>query len=231
MSTEVKEDANPCSRGADGAVAREGRRAQGTATRAALLDAARILFGERGYAETSIDERGTGAAVTKGAMYHHFSGKEDLFAAVYEQVQHEVSDRVVAEFLEPDPVGGAGHRLEPVDRRPPRPGRAAHRPAATPGRSWGGRPCATSRPASPPVPLRGVLRRAVRVGIVDKGQPLRPLALMLMGALSEACLYVADADDPVAAHDEVSSLVLRLIAGLRGPDRESDGGSRPGTRS
>ena len=65
------------------------------------------------------------------------------------------------------------------------------------------------------VPLRGVLRRAIRKGIIDP-QPLRPLALLLMGALSESCLYVADSDDPETARSEVGDLVLRLLTGLRG---------------
>ena len=79
------------------------RVAQGAATRASLVDAARKVFGARGFADTSLDEVVAEARVTKGALYHHFRGKEDLFAAVYEQVQREVSDNVVTEFLRPDP--------------------------------------------------------------------------------------------------------------------------------
>ena len=78
------------------------RVAQGDATRAALVAAARDLFGTQGFAETSTDEIVVRAGVTKGALYHHFSGKEDLFRAVFEQVQHEVSDQAVAEFLGSD---------------------------------------------------------------------------------------------------------------------------------
>src|ERR1700722_19341538 len=81
---------------------RDKRVAQGDATRAALIGAARQLFGEQGYVDTSTDEIVARAGVTKGALYHHFSGKEGLFRAVFEQVQHEVSDQAVAEFLQPD---------------------------------------------------------------------------------------------------------------------------------
>jgi AcrR family transcriptional regulator len=192
---------------------REARRAQGTATRASLVEAARALFGEQGYADTSLDEVVSQAAVTKGAMYHHFSGKEELFAAVYEQVQREVSDRVVAEFLEPDPwealVVGSNlwidAHLDPAVRR------IALRDARA-VLGWEAVRDVEGRFGA--VPLRGVLRRAMKNGLVD-AQPLRPLALILMGALSEACLYVADADDPVAARVEVGDLVLRLLTGLR----------------
>ena len=76
---------------------------QGEVTRHALLDAARTLFGEQGYAATSLDEVAHTAKVTKGALYHHYSGKQELFAAVYEQVKREVSERVATAFLEPDP--------------------------------------------------------------------------------------------------------------------------------
>ena len=79
------------------------RATQGAATRAALVAAARRLFGERGFASTSLDEIVAEATVTKGALVPPLSSKEDLFAAVYEEVQREVSDQVVAEFLRPDP--------------------------------------------------------------------------------------------------------------------------------
>ena len=79
------------------------RLVQGEATRSALLAAARELFGERGYAATSTEEIVAAAGVTKGALYHHFGGKQELFRVVLEQVLHEVSDAVVAIFNQPDP--------------------------------------------------------------------------------------------------------------------------------
>lgn len=193
---------------------RKGRAAQGATTRDALLEAARELFGERGYPGTSIDEVVARAGVTKGAMYHHFHGKEDLFAAVYEQIQRQVSDRVVAKFLEPDPwealVVGSNLWID-ADLDP-----SVRRIALRDARAvlgWDAVREVEARFGA--VPLRGVLRRAIRKGIIDP-QPLRPLALLLMGALSESCLYVADSDDPETARSEVGDLVLRLLTGLRG---------------
>src|SRR5580693_5008554 len=75
---------------------------KGEDTRESLLQAARELFGEQGYAATSTEEIVAKAGVTKGALYHHFSDKESLFRAVFEQVQREVSDQAVVEFLQPD---------------------------------------------------------------------------------------------------------------------------------
>ena len=65
------------------------------ATRRAVLDAARSLFGRQGYAQTSVDEIADAARVTKGAVYHHFAGKEALFRAVYAEVEAEAQARVM----------------------------------------------------------------------------------------------------------------------------------------
>ena len=59
------------------------------ATRRAVLAAARSSFGQKGYAQTSVDEIAAAARVTKGAVYHHFAGKEALFRAVYVEVEAE----------------------------------------------------------------------------------------------------------------------------------------------
>jgi AcrR family transcriptional regulator len=70
-------------------------------TRLALIDAATRLFTERGYADTSIDDVAAGARVTRGALYHHFSSKLDIFRAVCEAVDATVIDRVRAEAARP----------------------------------------------------------------------------------------------------------------------------------
>ena len=65
------------------------RRAQYSAsTKRALVDVAEDLFTEHGYAGTSLDAIVAGARVTKGALYHHFAGKQALFEAVFERVEH-----------------------------------------------------------------------------------------------------------------------------------------------
>lgn len=187
-----------------------GRR--GAATRAALLEAARQLFGAEGFAETSLDDVVARAEVTKGALYHHFAGKEGLFAAVYEQVQREVSDRVVEEFLLPDPwqallVGcdlWVDAHVDPaVQRIVLRDARAV----------LGWQAVREVENRFGVVPVRAVLRRALRAGLIAPA-PLRPLALIIMGGLTEACLYVADADDPSAAREEVRILIETLLRGI-----------------
>ena len=65
------------------------------ATRSAVLAAARSLFGAKGYAQTSVEEIAAAARVTKGAVYHHFAGKEALFRAVYAEVEAEAQARAL----------------------------------------------------------------------------------------------------------------------------------------
>ncbi len=63
-------------------------------TRRELVSAARDLFGRRGFAGTGVDEVAAQARVTRGALYHHFPGKKDVFLAVFEQVQGELREIV-----------------------------------------------------------------------------------------------------------------------------------------
>jgi AcrR family transcriptional regulator len=81
------------------------RRAQYSAsTRSALVDVAEELFSEQGYAGTSLDEIVAGADVTKGALYHHYSGKQALFEAVFERVETAGAQTIqVAVRDKPDP--------------------------------------------------------------------------------------------------------------------------------
>src|SRR5919198_2496978 len=73
------------------AAGKAGRKAeQSETTRKALLDAARELFAERGYTAVSTEEIVQRAGVTRGALYHHFRDKQDLFRAVYEQLETDV---------------------------------------------------------------------------------------------------------------------------------------------
>ncbi|MDR2988534.1 MAG: TetR/AcrR family transcriptional regulator, partial [Nocardiopsaceae bacterium] len=66
------------------------------ATRREVLTAARSLFGKKGYAQTSVDEIADAARVTKGAVYHHFAGKEALFRAVHAEVEAEALARAAS---------------------------------------------------------------------------------------------------------------------------------------
>jgi len=192
---------------------RDKRVAQGEATRSALIDSARELFGDQGFADTSTDEIVARAGVTKGALYHHFRGKDDLFRAVFEQVQRDVSDEAVAEFLGPDSwqalVNGCdlwvrAHLDASVRRIVMQDARAV----------LGADEVRAIENRYGVVALRGALRKAMHAGVLQR-QPLRPLALLLMGALSEGCFYIADEPDPSAAQNEVAALITQMLSAFR----------------
>src|SRR5579864_8479429 len=81
------------------------RQAQNAAaTRAALLRVARKLFTERGYSETATEEVVRRARVTRGALYHHFRDKEDLFKAVLHEEERKLAEAINAvAAVQPDP--------------------------------------------------------------------------------------------------------------------------------
>lgn len=65
-------------------------------TRNKLLTAARQAFASQGYANTSMDDFTAAAGLTRGALYHHFGGKEGLLAAVVDQIDMEIDQRLQA---------------------------------------------------------------------------------------------------------------------------------------
>ena len=74
---------------------RESQADRSARTRGALLLGARELFAEQGFAATSRDEIAARAGVTRGALYHHFASKTEVAAAVVEELEGELVDRVV----------------------------------------------------------------------------------------------------------------------------------------
>ncbi|HWU22810.1 MAG TPA: TetR/AcrR family transcriptional regulator [Nocardioides sp.] len=184
-------------------------------TRAALVAASRGLFAEHGYAALSTDQIAKAAGVTRGALYHQFAGKEELFAAVFEQVESEIAERIDAyiEAAAPSDVEsmlGANidawlatcaepefHRIALIEA-----------PAALGWERWR------------EVGLRygvGLVESALR-SLIDAGlvadRPVRPLAHVLVGALDEAALYCAQAEDRVRATAEVCDALLAVLTGL-----------------
>ena len=64
------------------------------------------------------------------------------------------------------------------------------------------------------VALRGALRKAMHAGVLER-QPLRPLALLLIGALGEGCLFIAESDDPAEARTQVLALITQMLSAFR----------------
>jgi AcrR family transcriptional regulator len=81
------------------------RAAQGRATREQLIEVATRLFAERGYEDTSIEAVLTAAGVSRGALYHHFAGKDALFEAVVENIEDGIAASLATELtVAPDAV-------------------------------------------------------------------------------------------------------------------------------
>src|SRR3989337_4398252 len=70
------------------------RAAYSSSTKRALVDVAEDLFTDHGYANASLDMIVAGARVTKGALYHPFSGKQALFEAVFERIEDDAAKKI-----------------------------------------------------------------------------------------------------------------------------------------
>jgi AcrR family transcriptional regulator len=196
-------------------VARTKHDLRSEATRRQLVSAARALFGASGYAGVGTEEIVRAAGVTRGALYHQFRDKADLFAAVAEEVEAEIADRIAAgaaEAAADDPVGALriGARLfldacaEPEVERiilldaPAVLGWEAWRDLA--GRYGLGL-------------VQVALQTAMDAGAIV-AQPVVPLAHVLVGALDECALYIAGAEDPAAAREQCVAIFDRILRSI-----------------
>ena len=73
--------------------------AEAAQTRRDILASARHLFAARGYNHVSVPDIAKAVGVTHGALYHHFANKQDLFRAVFAEIEHELNDGVIAAAL------------------------------------------------------------------------------------------------------------------------------------
>jgi AcrR family transcriptional regulator len=197
--------------------AKTAKTARAEATRQALLASARSLFGEKGYAATSVDEVVKHAGVTKGALYHHFKDKDQLFRAVVEAVKLEVTQSAAssyfAAFEGADPLESVHHTCVAVIDAHLDP--AVQRITILDARSVLDASVRRELDARYEVALlRGAFRGAMRSGLVDR-QPIITLAHVVAGALTEGCALIAEADDKETARAEVVEVISRLLDGLR----------------
>src|SRR5687768_9474667 len=187
---------------------------QSELTRGALLEAARALFSERGYAGVSTEEIVQAAGVTRGALYHHFRDKQDLFTAVVEGVEQQILERVAAAAIaETDPWEqqrvAVGAFLD-VCLDP-----AVQRIVLTDAPSVLGLTAWREIEARYGLALvRAGLQLVMEAGLIEQ-QPIEPLAHLLLGAMAEGGLLIARAEEPAAARREVGDSLDRILQGLR----------------
>jgi len=184
------------------------------ATRASLLKIARRFFAERGYAETATEEIVRRARVTRGALYHHFKDKQDLFRAVLHEEQTRVAAKCAqAAAKETDPwralmaaneafleacLDPAVQQIVLIDA-----------PAVL-----GAEGFRQSDESYYLAGLKAAIEAAIAAGIIEQ-QPVESLAHMLMGSMNEAARLIAHASDKERARREVSESANRMWNGLR----------------
>ncbi|MEV0593320.1 TetR/AcrR family transcriptional regulator [Nonomuraea cavernae] len=184
-------------------------------TRRTLVAESRRLFAAKGYAAVGLAEIVRESGVTKGALYHHFEGKADLFRAVLEQVQQEVAARVVAAAeAAGDPWGrfkagcaafvtaGADPEIQRI--------MLIDGPAVLGWNDWR----AMDEDASAEH-LAEALADLVANGTIPD-QPIAPLTRLLSGAMNEAALWLAQTATPGDLTATLAAL-SRLLESLRAP--------------
>jgi len=183
-------------------------------TRRALLDAARVLFTENGFGGTRTEEVVQRAGLTRGALYHHFRDKEDLFRAVHDEVADEVAQLLWRRSNERNVGGWALFRVNSAIYLDAASSNPAYRqvclvdgPAVLGWRTW------SERSDGPTQQIVRYLIDAVAEGILPP-QPVEPLAHLLAALGVGSAMYVAHAADPEAARQEVSDCNERFLAGL-----------------
>ena len=188
--------------------------AQSEATRAQLVGVATRLFAERGYAAVGTEEIVRQAGVTRGALYHHFADKRELFRAVHEGVERDLVERIAAGVTgvaAPWEVMIAGMRAYLDACTEPTVMQIAliDAPSVLGWEEW--------REIDARYGLGLVttaLRAAMDAGVLRR-HAVEPLAQLLLAAMAEAGLMVATAPDPDAAREQVEAALLALLEGLR----------------
>ncbi|MBD8635717.1 TetR/AcrR family transcriptional regulator [Stenotrophomonas sp. CFBP 13725] len=188
-------------------------RAEMEQTRASLISTARRVFGEHGYAATSMDDLTAQAGLTRGALYHHFGDKRGLLAAVVDQIDAETDARLQAISDQmADPWEGFRQRccayldmaLEPdIQRIVLRDARAVLGGASPDSQRY----CVTS------------MQRLIE-GLIERGviAPVDALALasLIYGSLAEAAFWIAEGDDGNVRLVQAKAALDLLLKGLRG---------------
>jgi AcrR family transcriptional regulator len=184
-------------------------------TRRALLDAGRALFAANGYADTPREEIVERAGVTRGALHHHFGRKQDLFQAVFEDLEEDIGARVMEAAVRAAPDDPMAQlrlgcqafldaALDPAVQRIV----LLDAPSVL---GWEGWREVEARHGLGMV--TEAIRAVMAAGQIDE-QPVEPLAHIVLAALNEAALLVAGADDPKATRITVGQMLDRLLSRL-----------------
>lgn len=202
---------------------------QSRETQDRLVRAARDLFTERGYASASMEELVGRAGMSRGALYHQYRDKRDLFRAVLEAVMADLGQRIaLAAAAAADPWeqlrAGARAVLETASEPAIRRIILVDGPSVLGWDEWrriDGRYSLGM--------VRAVLEANIAAGNLA-AQPVEPLCHLIVGALNEASLAVASASDPAAAREEFVASLGRVLDALRLAARGATAGRGAGLR-
>src|SRR4051795_5443847 len=191
-----------------------GRGKKAEATRARLLRVLRDLFAKRGYAGVGTEEIVRRAKVTRGALYHHFRDKKDLFRAVHEQFEKELVESLG------ERIAGIQDARELLDTGIRSFLDACTDPAlaqislidAPSVLGWAEWREVDARYGMGLVRLG--LEAAIEQGVMPRQDP-EPLAHLVLAALGEAALLIANSDDPKKARREVEAPLMSVLEGLQ----------------
>jgi AcrR family transcriptional regulator len=187
---------------------------QAAATREHLVAVARQRFTEQGYAATSIEDIVQRAGVAKGALYHHFSGKDALFGAVYEAVLADVVSAVMAAATaeqEPWASVRAGLSafldacLDPAFRRI----------VILESVSVLHPEVREAEIGRVELPMLQTILTPLAADAALPGVAVDPLAYVALGGLYGAALFIARSPEPGAARRQVDDVLDTVIRGLR----------------
>lgn len=192
------------------------RQQYSASTREALVKAAESLFTVRGYAATSLDAIVADAKVTKGALYHHYSGKQALFEAVFAEVEERAAKQVlkaVKGVQDPWQKSLEGLRAflavvqEPAFRRIV----VQEGPAVL-----GYEKFREHEERSAFAVVLEMVTDVLTAGTWELDEPmLETFSRIFFGALSSAGESISDSDDPAQASARVETAIGFILAGLR----------------
>lgn len=191
-------------------------KAQSEQTGRRILTEASALFAEHGYASVSLEDVAAAASVTRGAVYHHFGSKRGLFEAVAASAQQQVATAVIeAADGAPDPwaalVAGCRAFLAASLRDDVRRVLLIDAPATLGWSTWREQDAAAS----------GRLLTEAIDGLATSGaitvRSVAGTSALLSGAMNEAALHIAEADDAELALADATVDLERLLEGLRRP--------------
>ena len=193
------------------------------ATIAAILAAARKRFAQKGFAETTIDEIAQTGGVAKGAVYHHFSAKEEIFERVMDALMAEIAAAVpLAAQAGKDPLDALARGTQKYLSLIAEPG--ARRILLADGPAVLGWEKVRDLDVRHfgrllQVPVAALLRGRKKPREIDA------FVHLLTGALNEAALVTALAEDPAKTAREMANAFRAMLSGLLAPS--TDGAAEP----